>query len=157
MITLLWAQTRSGVIGKAGHLPWDIKAEMQHFINYTRHKTVLMGRNTWESLKLKPLPNRKNIVVTSRPMTITHPNLEVTNNLKNVLKYYENSGEELIIIGGSKVYETVLAMADKLVISYIYQDYDGDTYAPSIESLPFKLIETKKYQDFEVAIYERKI
>lgn len=156
MITLLWAQTKSGVIGRDGQLPWNIKAEMQHFVNYTRGKTVLMGRNTWESLHIKPLPKRKNIVITSRPLLCADSNLEVTDNLKKFIKDFKNGAEELIIIGGSKIYESIIKDADKLVVSYIYQEYLGDTYAPKFDLNDFDVISVKKFDEFEVITYERK-
>lgn len=156
MITLLWAQTKSGVIGRDGQLPWNIKAEMQHFVNYTRGKTVLMGRNTWESLHIKPLPKRKNIVITSRPLLCADSNLEVTDNLKKFIKDFKNGPEELIIIGGSKIYESIIKDADKLVVSYIYQEYLGDTYAPKFDLNDFDVISVKKFDEFEVITYERK-
>ncbi|AUM62823.1 dihydrofolate reductase [Spiroplasma monobiae] len=155
MISLIWAQTKEGVIGKNNSLPWNIKEEMQHFINYTRGKTVLMGRNTWESLSLKPLPNRKNILITSRELEKSYNNLELSKELETVLDAYKNIDEELIVIGGSKIYQSALNFADKLVISIIKQNYDGDTYAPKFDTSVFKLSKEEDFEEFTTYYYER--
>jgi len=155
MITFLWAQTKNGVIGKSNHLPWNIKAEMQHFINYTKNKTVLMGRNTWESLKIKPLPNRKNIVITSRPLEQEYREVIVTNDLNKVIQEYKNSDQELVVIGGKKIFDSLLNDADKLVISVIKQDYDGDVYAPNWDKSVYDLTSQEDYSEFNVEVYQR--
>jgi len=157
MITLIWAQTKKGIIGYKNSLPWKIKEEMQFFINYTKQKTILMGRNTWESLQKKPLPNRKNIVLTSKSLNFNHKDVIAINNLDFFLNNFKNDEEELIIIGGRKIYDSSIAFANKLVISFIYKEYQGDVYAPKIDTTIFKIISIEKYNEFEVRIYERKI
>ncbi|QGS52126.1 dihydrofolate reductase [Spiroplasma tabanidicola] len=155
MVTLIWAQSKNNAIGLNGHLPWDIKEEMQHFVNYTRGKTVLMGRNTWNSLKLKPLPKRKNIVVTTKGIDFIHENLEIVDNLEKVIKDFKNSDEELIIIGGKQIFDYTINFADRLVVSYIFDDYKGDLFASEIDKKKFKVIGTKDFSEFQVKIYER--
>jgi len=155
MITFLWAQTKNGVIGKSNHLPWNIKAEMQHFINYTKNKTVLMGRNTWESLKIKPLPNRKNIVITSRPLEQEYLDVIVTSDLNKVVQEYKNSDQELVVIGGKKIFDSLLNDVNKLVISVIKQDYDGDVYAPNWDKSTYQLISQEEFSAFNVEVYQR--
>ncbi|AKU79503.1 dihydrofolate reductase [Spiroplasma turonicum] len=156
MISLIWAQTRDNIIGKDNNLPWNIKEEMKHFVNYTRGKTVLMGRNTFESLKIKPLPNRKNIVITSRPMELEYNDIVVCNNLKTVFENYKNKDEELVVIGGAKVYTEAIKYADKLVISVIKDNYDGDVYFPNWNKDDFILKEEVDMEKFVIYIYERK-
>ncbi|WP_339033713.1 dihydrofolate reductase [Spiroplasma endosymbiont of Cantharis rufa] len=155
MISLIWAQTKNKVIGKDNKLPWDIKEEMQHFINYTRGKTILMGRNTWDSLSKKPLPNRKNILITSRELEKSYNNLEVSNNLKEILERYKDSDEELVIIGGSQIYKSALDYADKLIVSIINEDYQGNIFAPQLDESIFKLINKKEFSEFITYYYER--
>ncbi|AGR42311.1 dihydrofolate reductase [Spiroplasma diminutum] len=155
MISFLWAQTESGIIGKDNQLPWNIKEEMQHFINYTKGKTVLMGRNTWESLSVKPLPNRKNILITSRKLEKSYNNLEISKNLKEILEKYKSTNEELVVIGGSQIYSTAFDYADKLVISVIKEEYQGDKYAPKWDKNDFNLTKEENYKEFTVYYYER--
>ncbi|AHI53099.1 dihydrofolate reductase [Spiroplasma culicicola] len=155
MITLLWAQTNEGVIGQNEKLPWNIKEEMQHFIKYTKNKTVLMGRKTWDSLYVKPLPNRQNIVITNQNLVFDHKDIKFTNKLENVLKDFKNSQEELIIIGGKQIFELTLEYANKLVVSYIKEDYKGDVYAPFVDLNLWKVTQTSEFDEFIVRIYER--
>ncbi|WP_342258976.1 dihydrofolate reductase [Spiroplasma endosymbiont of Dioctria linearis] len=155
MISLIWAQSKNKVIGKDDKLPWNIKEEMQHFINYTKGKTILMGRNTWESLSKKPLPNRKNILITSRELEKGYNNLEVYNNLEEVLKKYKTCEEELVIIGGSQIYKSALDYTDKLVVSIIKEEYQGNVFAPQWDESFFKLIDKKEFDEFTTYFYER--
>ncbi len=155
MISLIWAQSKNNVIGKDNKLPWNIKEEMQHFINYTKGKTILMGRNTWESLSKKPLPNRKNILITSRELEKGYNNLEVYNNLEEILKKYKTCEEELVIIGGSQIYKSALDYADKLVVSIIKEEYQGNVFAPQWDESFFKLIDKKEFSEFTTYYYER--
>ncbi|WP_339030446.1 dihydrofolate reductase [Spiroplasma endosymbiont of Cantharis nigra] len=155
MISLIWAQSKNKIIGKDNKLPWDIKEEMQHFINYTRGKTILMGRNTWDSLSKKPLPNRKNILITSRELEKSYNNLEVSSNLEEILKKYKVKDEELVIIGGSQIYKSALEYADKLVVSIINKDYQGNIFAPQWDESIFRLINKIEFSEFTTYYYER--
>ncbi|WP_338982965.1 dihydrofolate reductase [Spiroplasma endosymbiont of Othius punctulatus] len=155
MITLIWAQTKEGVIGKDNKLPWSIKEDLKHFKEYTNGKDILMGKNTWESLPFKPLPNRKNIVVSST-LEIEADKAFVETNLLNTINKYKNSKEELVIIGGAKIYEQTIGLADKLIISIIKENYIGDTYAPTVDFKKFKEVNKKEYSEFIVYEYENK-
>ncbi|AKX33926.1 dihydrofolate reductase [Spiroplasma litorale] len=156
MISLIWAQTKNNVIGNDNKLPWDIKSEMKHFVDYTKGKTVLMGRNTFESLKIKPLPKRENIVITSRPMEKEYNQLWKSDNLTKVLEKYKNIEKELVVIGGAQIYTEALKFADKLVVSIIKEDYIGNVYFPNWNKKDFNLIEEKENDEFIIQIYERK-
>lgn len=156
MITLIWAQSKNNVIGKENKLPWHIKEEMLFFVEYTKNKTVLMGRNTWESLTKKPLPNRQNIVITSRTIKGSFENLIVSNNLENEIIKYIDSKEELVVIGGKLIYDQTINVANKLVISIINSEYQGDTFAPNIDSDLFYLTNKSEHIEFSVCTYERK-
>ncbi|WP_339020430.1 dihydrofolate reductase [Spiroplasma endosymbiont of Atherix ibis] len=155
MISLIWAQTKDGIIGKNNKLPWKIKEEMQHFINYTKNKTVLMGRNTWDSLSVKPLPNRKNILITSRKLEKSYNDIELSNKLEDFLEKYKSIEEELVIIGGSQIYEAALNYADRLIISVIKKNYQGDVFAPKFDQLLFKITKKMDFEEFEIYYYER--
>ncbi|QBQ07920.1 dihydrofolate reductase [Spiroplasma gladiatoris] len=155
MITLLWAQSKNNAIGLNGQLPWDIKEEMQHFVNFTRNKTVLMGKNTWNSLKFKPLPNRKNIIITKKGLEFEHKDVIISSNLENILKDFQNNDEELIIIGGKQIFDCTLEFANKLVVSFIKKDYKGDVFAENIDLNKFKITQTQEFDEFDVITYER--
>ncbi|QHX35986.1 dihydrofolate reductase [Spiroplasma sp. TIUS-1] len=156
MISLIWAQTNDGVIGKDNKLPWNIKEDLKHFKNYTKGKDVLMGKNTWESLPLKPLPNRKNIIVSTKLNLDKSIQAIVETDLTKVLYQYKNSDKELVVIGGGKIYQQALDLADKLIISIIKEKYIGDTYAPTVDFAKFNEISKTEFDEFTVYEYVKK-
>ena len=115
-IHLIWAQDKNGGIGYKGQLPWHIPEDLQNFKKLTLNSTILMGRKTWESLPIKPLPRRRNIVLTRKK------NLEVESyqSINECLSKLRNDNtEELYIIGGSKIYNSFIDKADQLHITLI--------------------------------------
>ncbi|AHF60869.1 hypothetical protein P344_02580 [Spiroplasma mirum ATCC 29335] len=157
MIKLLWAMDQHGLIGKDNHLPWHIKAELQHFKAETLNKTILLGRTTFEVINCV-LPNRKTIVVTHNPnYHFDHPDVQVVHDLQPILtQYQQNPDNELIVCGGSKVYEETLPVADQLIISYIKGKYTGDTYFPPFNLDDFELKFNQEYDEFTVKKYVRR-
>jgi dihydrofolate reductase len=130
VIGLIWAQSRNGVIGRDGELPWRIPEDMAHFRALTDGATVVMGRRTWESLppKFRPLPGRQNVVL-SRDRGYDAPGAQVVATLAPALAL---ANGECWVIGGAAVYREALAHADRLVITDVDGDYDGDVKAPEI-------------------------
>lgn len=126
MINIIAAVSRNNVIGINNSIPWKIKEDMQMFKKLTTNNTIIMGRKTFESIG-KPLPNRKNIIISSNKINdvITYSSLrEAINNCKN---------EEIFLIGGSKIYEEGMNYADKLYITLVNKSINGDTYFPFID------------------------
>tara|TARA_R110000868_G_scaffold37111_9_gene131475 strand:- start:11273 stop:11740 length:468 start_codon:yes stop_codon:yes gene_type:complete len=124
-LTLVAAHDPNLVIGKDGALPWRYPEDLKHFKATTIGKTILMGRGVFEELKEKPLPGRKNIVLTS---TRVYDNVENYSSLEVALN--EVSEEEVFIIGGGVLYKETIDKADKLIITEIKKEYDGDTFFP---------------------------
>ena len=115
-IHLIWAQDKNGGIGYKGQLPWHIPEDLQNFKKLTLNSTILMGRKTWESLPIKPLPKRRNIVLTRKK------NLEVESyqSIDECLtKLTNDNTDELFIIGGSTIYNSFIDKADELHITLI--------------------------------------
>ena len=155
MITLIACMAHNRTIGKDGTIPWHIKEDFIHFKNYTLNKTCVMGRKTFISINEKPLPKRNNIVLTKDTSRYKERNdIEVTSSLIEVLNRFKNSEEELIVMGGETIYRQSLPFADKIVLSVIHKDYDGDTFFPIFED-DFKIIEIKNYDEFDVYYYKR--
>ena len=155
MITLIACMAHNRCIGKDGTIPWHIKEDFIHFKNYTLNKTCVMGRKTFISINEKPLPKRNNIVLTKDTSRYKERNdIEVTSSLIEVLNRFKNSEEELIVMGGETIYRQALPFADKIVLSVIHKDYDGDTFFPIFED-DFKIIEIKNYDEFDVYYYKR--
>jgi|TARA_B100001250_G_scaffold7967_1_gene6717 dihydrofolate reductase len=115
-IHLIWAQDKNGGIGYKGQLPWHIPEDLQNFKKLTLNSTILMGRKTWESLPIKPLPKRRNIVLTS------NKNLEVESYQsidECLIKLKNDNIDKLYIIGGSKIYNSFIDKADQLHITLV--------------------------------------
>ena len=127
-IYLIWAQDDNGGIGKDGKLPWHISEDLTNFKRLTAGSTILMGRNTWESLPVKPLPERRNIVLSSKVLS----DVECYTSVKECIETLNSEGtEKLYVIGGSTVYRNFIHIADKLHITQVNEmTQDIDTYFP---------------------------
>ena len=131
-IGLIWAQARGGVIGRDGTLPWHIPEDLAHFRTVTMGSSVLMGRRTWDGLppRFRPLPGRRNIVLTHRPPT-PGEGAAFVSDLDAALQAAD--GERLWVIGGAQLYAQTLPFADRLEITEIDADIQGDTFAPTLD------------------------
>ena len=116
MVKCIFACTQDGVIGLNGRIPWDIKDDLKFFREQTEGKTVIMGRKTYESIG-HPLPNRKNIVVTSKEID----NVLTTKNLQKALEI-ANSDNDVFVIGGAKLLNDAIPFADEIIVSFVDSD-----------------------------------
>ena len=130
-ITLIAAIGKNNELGKNGDLIWRFKEDMKFFKEQTMGKPMAMGYNTFYSLRGgKPLPNRHHIILTSRNLE-ENPQITIVRSVDELLKAIEEYGKEVMIIGGAKVYSTMLEYADKLVLTEIdATDKDADAYFP---------------------------
>jgi len=128
-LTLIAAVARNGVIGQDNRLPWHLPADLKHFKTLTTGHAVIMGRNTWESLpeKFRPLPGRQNIVVTRNEAYRAEGAVVVTS-LPAALTAAQS--DEAFVIGGAELYAAALPLADRLQLTEIDADYEGDTWFP---------------------------
>jgi len=124
-LTLIAAHDPNLVIGKDGELPWRYSEDLKHFKATTIGKTIVMGRGVFEELNEKPLPHRKNIVLSS---TKNYSIVDCYSSLEDALKNIDE--EEVFIIGGGVLYSQTIDKADKLIITEIKKEYKGDTYFP---------------------------
>ena len=136
-LTLVASVGENLELGKDGDLCWHIKADLRHFKEITMGGAVIMGRATWESLPKKPLPGRKNIVITSSP-TYEAPGAVVVSTLAHALE--EARGTEAFIIGGESVYRQALPFATRLELTRIFAtEPDADKFFPAISETDWKL------------------
>jgi dihydrofolate reductase len=152
-ISHLVAVSKNLVIGVDNNLPWNLKADLAHFKKYTLDKIIIMGRKTYESIG-RPLPNRINYVVSRTLNEI--PGTVVFNSLENAISAAEqenikmNKNNEIIIIGGGHIFHETSESINKLIITRVDCDIDGDIYYPEIDLTKWDLVETKSYKkDFE--------
>lgn len=127
---LVAAVAANGIIGANGKLPWHLPEDLKHFKRVTLGRPVIMGRNTWESLK-GPLPDRENIVVTRRA-GYAAPGAAVASSLDAALALC--AGEPIAcVIGGTQIFQEALPVASGLVMTEIKQDFPGDTWFPDYD------------------------
>jgi len=129
-IIIIAAVSKNGVIGKDGNIPWKIKEDFQHFKKLTLGYPVIMGRKTWDSLPKKPLKDRLNIVLT-RQEDFKPEGAVVKKSLEEAVDYCQNYGK-IFIAGGQSAYEKALPIADRLELTKIQRDYEGDSYFPIV-------------------------
>jgi dihydrofolate reductase len=130
MISLVVAAARNNVIGKGNALPWSLPADLKHFRDVTAGHTVIMGRKTFESIG-RPLPKRRNIVIT-RQSDYAPEGVEVANSLDEALTMAA-AEEEAFVIGGGQIFTEVLPRADRVYLTRVEQDVEGDAYFPALE------------------------
>lgn len=128
MISLMVAHDTDHVIGKDNQLPWHIPEDLAYFKRNTVGKGIVMGRNTFESIG-RPLPNRRNIVV-SRNEDLKIDGVDIVHSIDEAVKLAEEVHEEVMVIGGEQVFRSVLPQADRLYITLIHKKFSGDTYFP---------------------------
>jgi dihydrofolate reductase len=143
MISIIVAIGKNRAIGRKNQLLWNIKEDMDHFRKITTGHTVVMGDRTYESIG-KPLPNRRNIVVTKKH-DCTAEGCEVNNSLEDVLAWAKEADEEVFIIGGGIIYALSLPHADKLYLTVVDDEpQDADTFFPD-------------YSEFKNVVKEEKV
>ncbi|MBS7806985.1 dihydrofolate reductase [Variovorax sp. PCZ-1] len=139
-INLIWAQAKGRVIGKDGKMPWHLPEDLAHFKRTTLGHPVIMGRKTWDSLpaKFRPLPGRMNVVISSDVATRENLKKNGTSpaqNLREALLICEQLGSsEVWVIGGAQIYAQALPLAQKLVITEIDAEFEGDAFAPAVDA-----------------------
>ncbi|MEJ2575943.1 MAG: dihydrofolate reductase [Gammaproteobacteria bacterium] len=128
-LTVVAAVARNGVIGRANRLPWHLPADLRHFKRVTLDRPVIMGRRTWESLP-GLLPRRRHIVVTRTP-GYRAEGAEVAGSLEDALALAGN--DPAAVIGGAQLYAQALPLADRLLLTEIDAEIDGDTLFPAFD------------------------
>ena len=157
-IHLIWAQDLDGGIGKKGALPWHISEDLQNFKKVTLNTPIIMGRKTWDSLPFKPLPNRRNIVLSSSKI----PDVEVYHSIADCFSSLEKeSVSKIFIMGGASIYSLCFSYASHLHITFVnINSNDIDTFSPismeSIERLFVKTSDKKLSKDATYSLWIKK-
>ena len=126
-ITIIAAVARNGVIGRANALPWHLPEDLQHFKRHTLGRTIVMGRKTWDAIG-RPLPGRRNIVITRQPHWQAG-GAERADSLGGALALTQREAE-VCVIGGTAIFAQALPSADRLLLTEIDADFDGDSFFP---------------------------
>lgn len=155
-VILIAALSKNRCIGREGKVPWNLPDDLRHFRELTMGHTVVMGRKTWESIpeKFRPLPGRKNAVLTRKFGYRLPEGVERFLTLSDALK---GRGDETVyIIGGAEIYAQALSIANRLELTLIDETIDGDAYFP--DYLSEKVWKERKREDhpgYSFVTYER--
>lgn len=144
-IAFVVAVSRHGVIGRDGGLPWRIPSDLKRFKAITMGKPIIMGRKTWEGLPRKPLPGRENIVVT-RESSYSAPGAYVVPNVGAAIEKAKSfSPKEIHVIGGGELFRAMFHLADRLYLTEVDLEVDGDTFFPKIEPKNWSLVTQEEH------------
>lgn len=146
-MNLIVAISENNAIGKSGDLLCHLPNDLKYFKQLTTDATVVMGKNTFLSLPRRPLPNRRNIVLT-RDTAFAYENTEVAHSIEE-LRLMLHEQENVFIIGGGKVYEQFLPIVDKLYITHIHHSWeDADTFFPAINPAVWQCV-SEEHHDID--------
>lgn len=152
MVILIAAMTRDRVIGKGNRMPWRIPEEFKHFRKLTTGHTLIWGRKTFESAGRLP---KRNIVIVSRSLPAETEGVDVCRTLDEAIQKARSYGKDIFIAGGAEIYRQALPLADKLYLSYVKKDYDGDAYFPEFDESEWEIIKQEDHPDFTFVAYRR--
>ncbi len=143
-ISFIVAKAENNVIGINNKLPWHLKDDLQNFKKLTMGHHMIMGRKTYESIG-KPLPGRMSLVISSDPRAVTEQ-LVWFPSIFRAIKFAERAGEmELFIIGGEKIFKSALSLADRIYLTEVKGDVNGDTFFPPLSLKNWKLVSEQNF------------
>lgn len=158
-ISMIVAMSKNRVIGKDNVMPWHLSDDLKNFKKITIGKTIIMGRRTYDSIG-KALPGRKNVILSRN---LKDKDILVFDNLENALVNVGNE-EEIFIIGGQDIYSQTINKANKLYLTTINDEIEGDKFFPDFDNSNWDIVDTKYYKknkdnthDFKSEILIKKI
>ncbi|MGA2130113.1 MAG: dihydrofolate reductase [Candidatus Pacearchaeota archaeon] len=137
-LIIIVAASLNDVIGKDGNTPWDIPEDRQHFKNLTLNHPVIMGRKTYESIppRFRPLPQRKNIVLSSSLEEI--PEIYIARSMKEAIELVD--GQDAYVMGGAQVYREFFNITSRIELTRVERKYEGDAFFPRIDLTVWKKV-----------------
>ncbi|XXM74258.1 dihydrofolate reductase [Lysinibacillus sphaericus] len=161
MISFIVAMDSKSAIGKNNELPWHLPADLAFFKKTTMGKPIIMGRKTFESIG-RPLPGRENIVIT-RDEDYVAEGCNVIHDLEKITELDEDQDEEIFVIGGAEIFNEMLPYADRLYVTRIEEEFEGDTFFPPVNKEEWELKskekgpkDDKNPYDYYFMTYDRK-
>lgn len=153
-IIIISALAENNVIGKDNQIPWHIREDLLRFKKLTLGYPIIMGRKTWESLGCKPLPGRRNIILTSQK-NYSSKGCEAFQSLDEAIAA-TGMAEKIFLIGGESIYREGLGIANTLELTRVHKEVEGDVQFPDIDFNQWQLIEHEKRKGFSFLSYKRK-
>jgi dihydrofolate reductase len=137
-LSIIVAMSRNRVIGRHGELPWKLSADLQRFKRLTMGHPIIMGRKTFESIG-RPLPGRRSIVISRRP-NYQVEGAQTAANLQEAILAAQDA-DESFVIGGGEVYSQALPLAERLYVTAVETDSEGDAFFPQLNERQWRLVE----------------
>lgn len=161
-ISLIVAKAQNNVIGRNNQLPWHLKDDLQNFKKLTLGHHILMGRKTFESIG-KPLPGRMSLVLSSEPRPV-EDQVVWFSSIWRAIKFAERAGEtELFIIGGEKIFKAAMYICDRIYLTEVKAEVEGDVYFPQLSLKNWKKVSEQNFSknaendyDFSVQVLDRR-
>ncbi len=144
-LTIVVAISENHVIGKDNKLLWYLPRDLKHFKEITTGHSVIMGRKTYESVG-KPLPNRRNIIITRQAIDIA--GCEVVNSIEAAIELCK-AEKEVFIVGGAEIYKQAMHLTDRIYLTIVHQDFDGDSFFPEIDKQLWKEVHHEDHEPDE--------
>lgn len=164
-LALMAAMADNLTVGINNALPWHLPEDLKYFKRTTSGKAIIMGRKTYESIG-RPLPNRTNIVITRNP-DFQAEGVRIVSSLDEAIELAEsvneiNGVEEVMVIGGAAIYELALPKADRLYLTHVHANVDGDAFFPKVDFKQYQEVSRDDYfadehnpYDYSFVIYDR--
>jgi len=143
VISIIAAASTNNAIGVQGRLPWKLSDDLKRFKKMTMGKPIVMGRSTWESIG-QPLSGRQNIILTRQADFVAH-GCDVVASVEDALEI-AGDAEEIMIIGGGQIYDLFLPMANRLHITRVHAEIDGDVFFPEIDVRVWQLVSSEEHE-----------
>ena len=164
MLTIIAARASNGVIGKKNDLPWYLPEDLAHFKTLTKGHPVIMGRNTYESILArlhKPLPGRAHFVLTRDPESFKIPEefkaqVFAHSSLDEAISQAQSLDEQVFVIGGERVFSDALNKADKMELTEVHAEHEGDVYFPKFENSDWEKTAEENHEGFSFVTYIKK-
>ncbi|NLN30479.1 MAG: dihydrofolate reductase [Bacteroidales bacterium] len=160
MISIIAAVSEDFGIGRNNDLLWYIPEDLERLKRLTYGKTVIMGKKTWESLPRKPLPGRKNIVISDSPGDRIE-NAVTAFSIEDALNK-SGQAEEIFIIGGASIYRQFMPYAGRLYLTHVHMNKPADVFFPEIDTRRWKVVEREEHRNntegipYSYVVYDRK-
>jgi dihydrofolate reductase len=166
VLSIIVAVSENNVIGKDNRLIWRLPADMKFFKEKTTGHVIITGRKNYESIpeKFRPLPERKNIVIT-RQKNYHAPGAIVVSSIENALQYVKenHNNEEIFIIGGADIYRQTISICDKIYLTRIHHSFEGDAFFSDLNEKDWAIVseedftaDDKNIYDFTIQVWEQK-
>ncbi len=145
-ITIIVAIAENNAIGKNNDLLWHISEDLKRFKRITTGHTIIMGRKSYLSLPKRPLPNRRNIVISSTMAKEDIEGLEVVSSIEEAISKADKDKENFII-GGGLIYKEFMPLANKIYLTIVHREYEADVFFPEIDYNEWDIIDKEEHKD----------